>query len=80
MLPDEPAVIVIWNTCVAVAGPPAPVAESCTCTVKVEVPKRIGIPEIRPVLASKVKPAGSWPFITLHVNGGTPPVAFTLVL
>ena len=76
----EPAVIVNWNTSVAFAGPPAPAEESCTWTVKVEVPKRIGIPEIRPVWASRVSPAGSWPFITLHVKGGVPPLAFKLVL
>src|SRR5271168_643968 len=48
--------------------------ESSSCSVKVDVPVRIGVPEITPATGSSVRPEGSCPFVMLHVNGGTPPL------
>ena len=41
--------------------------ESLTCMVKLEVPAVIGVPEIIPLLAFSVKPAGKLPWMTLQV-------------
>ena len=41
--------------------------ESFTFTVKVNVPATVGLPEIAPVLALSVNPAGSAPLVTLQV-------------
>ena len=41
--------------------------ESLTCTVKLEVPAVIGVPEIAPLLAFSVKPVGKLPWMTLQV-------------
>jgi hypothetical protein len=57
---------------VAVSGV---VSESATPMVKLEVPAAVGVPEITPVLALSVKPAGRLPVLTLHVYGATPPLA-----
>ena len=40
---------------------------SCTCTVKVEVPAVVGVPEITPVELVKVSPAGKLPDVTDQV-------------
>jgi hypothetical protein len=34
---------------------------SCTCTVKLEVPAVVGVPEITPVELARVNPAGRLP-------------------
>lgn len=39
---------------------------SSTCTVKLEVPCAVGIPEIAPVVGLIVRPAGSEPATTLQ--------------
>ena len=48
--------------------------ESATCTVKVEVPVAVGVPEITP-LALRLNPLGSVPEAKLHVRAPTPPLA-----
>jgi hypothetical protein len=37
--------------------------ESCTCTVKVDVPIVVGVPAMTPVLAANVNPAGRVPVV-----------------
>jgi hypothetical protein len=49
--------------------------ESVTWIVKEKVPSCIGIPEIRPVEASKPRSGGRGPSISDHVYGGFPPDA-----
>ena len=44
-----------------------PAAESVTFPVKVEGPVVVGVPEMTPVLAFKVKAAGSVPALMLQV-------------
>jgi len=46
-----------------VAGEP----ESVTLTVKLEVPAVVGVPEIAPVAAVSVRPAGSEPEVMLQL-------------
>ncbi len=46
-----------------------------TWTVKLEVPVVVGVPEITPVPAARVSPAGNVPLATDQVYGGVPPVA-----
>jgi len=53
-------------------------ALSTTITVKFDVAAVVGLPEITPVLAFSVNPAGSVPALTLHVSGVVPPVAPTV--
>ena len=54
--------------------------ESCTCTMKAEVPDAVGVPAIAPVLLFRVTPAGKLPEITLQVYGGMPPLAESVAL
>ena len=42
------------------------VSESVTVTVKFEVPGEVGVPEMAPVAAFKVRPAGKLPVVTAH--------------
>jgi hypothetical protein len=51
----------------------APTA-STTCSVKLNNPAAVGVPEIAPVLALRLSPAGSGPGDNDHVNGCVPPV------
>ena len=72
-LPREPVgpTTVILNCCVAVCrGELA----SDACTVKLEVPAEVGVPEICP-LVERVKPAGKAPVMRVQVYGVAPPVA-----
>jgi hypothetical protein len=72
--PDRPAVLTLSGTTavptviesgfVAVC---AVVAESRACTVKEEVPAVVGVPEITPVEAFKLNPAGNEPVVILQV-------------
>jgi hypothetical protein len=39
---------------------------SDTCTVKLDKPTSIATPERAPVAASRPKPAGKFPWVTLH--------------
>ena len=54
---------VMLSCFVAVAGV---AAESRTCTVKVAVPLAVGVPEITPLEAFRVSPAGSVPTVIDH--------------
>ena len=56
----------------------APVA-SCACAVKTDKPGVVGTPEMMPVVAEIVSPAGSAPEMTLHEYGELPPVAERIV-
>jgi hypothetical protein len=42
------------------------VSESVTVTVKFAVPEAVGVPEIAPVAALRVRPAGKLPVVTAH--------------
>jgi hypothetical protein len=46
-----------------------------TCIVKLDVPPPVGVPDITPVDAFNVKPAGNVPLDTDHVYGVVPPLA-----
>jgi hypothetical protein len=46
---------------------PGVVEESLMPTVKLAVPAAVGVPEITPVLAFSVSPAGKLPVLMLHV-------------
>jgi hypothetical protein len=48
---------------------------SVTVVVKVEVPVAVGVPEMVPVVAARVRPAGRLPELIDHVYDGVPPVA-----
>ena len=64
------AAIVMLKLLVAVAA-----MESVTRTVKVETAAMVGVPVMAPVLAFRVRPAGSEPVTTDHVRGAVPPLA-----
>jgi hypothetical protein len=42
------------------------VSESVTVTVKLAVPEAVGVPEMAPVAALSVKPAGKLPLVMVH--------------
>ena len=42
------------------------VSESVTVTVKFAVPEAVGVPEMAPVEALRVRPAGKLPVVTVH--------------
>ena len=42
------------------------VSESVTVMVKLAVPEAVGVPEIAPVEAFRVRPAGKFPVVTAH--------------
>ncbi len=48
---------------------------SLTVAVKLAVPLAVGVPEITPVVAAKVSPAGRPPDAIDHVYAGVPPFA-----
>ena len=48
---------------------------SLTFTVKFDVPTVFGVPEITPVVAASVSPAGRLPDVIDHVYAGVPPLA-----
>jgi hypothetical protein len=52
--------------------------ESATCTVKLDVPAVVGVPEITPALLSTI-PAGKDPAVTLQIYGVIPPDAASVV-
>jgi hypothetical protein len=54
--------------------------ESVTEKVKLLVPIAVGVPEITPVDAAKLSPAGRVPEASVQVYGLMPPVAFSVVL
>ena len=68
------AATVIFNTFV-----PVLFAASVTCAVNDIVPAAIGVPEITPVDATRLNPAGSVPALTLQLYGVVPPLACSVV-
>lgn len=48
---------------------------SVTVTVKLKVPLAVGVPEIRPVPAARLRPVGRPPEVIDHRYGEVPPVA-----
>ena len=48
---------------------------SLTDAVKLNVPLTVGVPEMMPVVAARVSPAGRLPEVIDHVYAGVPPVA-----
>ena len=52
---------------------------SVTCTVKLNGPAAVGVPEITPVEESRIRPDGSVP-VKLQLNGGVPPVRWRVRL
>jgi hypothetical protein len=73
----KPSMAMLNGAEVPVAGG---ISESATWTVNVEGPKVVGIPEIIPLLGSRLNPAGKAPLLTLHVYGISPPVAVRVAL
>jgi len=65
------------NGFVAVSG--VGTVESVTFTVKLKEPAAVGVPEIVPVAADIVSPAGSPPELMLQLYGAAPPVAPSIV-
>ena len=43
------------------------VVESLSCTVKLNAPEAVGVPEMTPVDAARVNPVGNEPALTLQV-------------
>ena len=72
------AVTVMLRAFVAVCA--VGVVESVTFTVKLLVPAAVGVPEIAPVDAFRVKPAGRAPVTMLHEYGVLPPFAANVAL
>ena len=58
----------------------AGLALSLTIAVRLKSPVAVGVPEIMPVPAFRVKPAGRLPVEMLQVYGDIPPVACTVAL
>ena len=54
-------------------------AASFTCTVNDTVPAVVGVPEITPVDAARLNPAGNVPALTLQLYGVVPPLACTAI-
>jgi hypothetical protein len=55
---------------------------SVTVTTKLVVPVNVplGVPEITPVAALRLSPAGKLPVVTAHVYGEVPPVACSVAV
>jgi len=60
--------VVVWG----VGG-----VESVTCTVKLDVPAAVGVPEITPAVLN-ASPAGSEPLSRFHSMGDVPPEAISV--
>jgi len=54
-------------------------SESLTCTVNEAVPAVVGVPEMTPVDAARLSPAGKAPALTLQLYGVVPPLAWIVV-
>ena len=72
------AATVMLNVCVAVCA--VGVVESVTFAVKPKVPEAVGVPEIAPVDAFKLKPGGREEAVIDQVYGVVPPVAARVAL
>jgi hypothetical protein len=57
----------------------AGVPESVACTVKLEAPDAVGVPEIVPLLLLRVRPEGREPEMIDQVYGIFPPLAARVV-
>ena len=74
-------VVVIVGGCAAAATAilnafvPMLFAASVTCTVNDAAPAAVGVPEITPVDAARLNPAGNAPALTLQLYGVVPPLA-----
>jgi hypothetical protein len=66
------------NACVAVCRVGA--VESVTLTAKLNVPAVVGVPEIVPLAAAIVRPAGNVPELMLQLYGVVPPLAANIVV
>ena len=81
VVPGPPGAVVAAATVIdsasefACAGLPA----SLMATVKFDVPVAVGVPEMIPVEAPSVNPAGRLPEATDHVYDGVPPLACSCV-
>lgn len=56
------------------------VSESVSVTVKLDVPRAVGVPVIAPVELLSVRPGGKLPVVTAQLYGVTPPVAVRVAL
>jgi hypothetical protein len=72
------AATVMLNDFVAVCAVDA--VESVTFAVKLNDPAVVGVPEIVPVAAASVRPAGSVPELMLQLYGVVPPLAAMVVV
>jgi len=54
--------------------------ESVICTVKLSVPVDVGVPEICPVAAFRLRPVGNVPAMTAQAYGVVPPLAVSVSL
>jgi hypothetical protein len=61
--PDPADIVMLKLAEAVVAGEP----ESVTLTVKLKVPVAVGLPEIVPVVAARVKPPGNAPEVILQL-------------
>jgi hypothetical protein len=53
--------------------------ESVTLAVRLNVPAVVGVPEIVPLAAASVRPAGKAPELMLQLYGVVPPLASIIV-
>ena len=85
VVPPGSDVVVTVGGCAAAATAmlnafvPGLFAASFTCTVSDTVPAVVGVPEITPVDATRLSPAGNVPALTLQVYGEVPPLACSVV-
>jgi hypothetical protein len=84
-VPPGSDVVVTVGGCAAAATAilnafvPVLFAASVTCTVNETVPAVVGVPEITPVVATRLNPAGSAPALRLQLYGVVPPLACSVV-
>jgi hypothetical protein len=72
------AATVTLNAFVAVCA--VGTVESVTLAVKLNVPAAVGVPEIVPLAAASVRPAGNAPELMLQLYGVVPPLAANVVV
>jgi hypothetical protein len=82
--PGRDAVVTVGGcaaaaTVILKAFVPVLFAASFTCTVNDPVPAAVGVPEIMPVEATRLNPAGNVPTLTLQLYGVVPPLACSVV-
>jgi hypothetical protein len=82
--PDNDVVVTVGGWAAAAtamlnAFVPVLLAASVTCTVNDTVPAVVGVPEITPVDATRLNPAGNVPALTLQLYGVVPPLACNVV-